>query len=91
MGVLTSLLFFASIITHEQTHSTLAIRNNIPVEEITLFVFGGIFQITKEATHHRATRIATKVGQGIAYAFVAGGIAIILLPACCGLIACDSY
>jgi len=91
LGVLTSLLFFASIITHEQAHSTLAIRNNIPVEEITLFVFGGIFQITKEATHHRATRIATKVGQGIAYAFVAGGIAIILLPACCGLIACGSY
>jgi len=91
LGVLTSLLFFASIITHGLAHSTPAIRNNIPVKEITLFVFGGFFQITKEATHHRATRIATKVGQGIAYAFVAGGIAIILLPACCGLIACGSY
>ena len=90
LGVLTSLLFFASIITHELAHSILAIRNNIPVKEITLFVFGGVFQITKEANHHRATRIATKVGQGIAYAIVAGGIAIILLPACCGLMACGS-
>ena len=159
MGVLTSLLFFASIITHELAHSILAIRNNIPVKDITLFVFGGVSQITKEATHpkaefsiaivgpltslvlagifyglhlllagtqqilaaslmqwlarinvilavfnlipgfpldggrilralvwqqtndyRRATRIATKVGQGIAYAFIAGGIAIILTP-----------
>jgi Zn-dependent protease/CBS domain-containing protein len=157
LGVLTSLLFFASIITHELAHSILAIRNNIPVKEITLFVFGGVSQITKEATHpraelsiaivgpltslalagvfyglyllltgaqqilaaslmqwlawinvvlaafnlipgfpldggrifralvwhrnhdyHRATRIATRVGQGIAYAFIAGGIVIII-------------
>jgi len=157
LGILTSLLFFASIVTHELAHSILAIRNNIPVKEITLFVFGGVSQITKEATHpraelsiaivgpltslalagifyglhlllagtqqilaanlmwwlarinvllalfnlipgfpldggrifralvwyrthdyHRATRIATKVGQGIAYAFIAGGIALII-------------
>jgi Zn-dependent protease/CBS domain-containing protein len=152
------LLFFASIITHELAHSILAIRNNIPVKEITLFVFGGVSQITKEATHpraelliaivgpltslalagifyglhlllagaqqilaagsmwwlalinvilavfnlipgfpldggrifralvwhrthdyHRATHIATKVGQGIAYAFIAGGIVLIFV------------
>ncbi|MGQ9546565.1 MAG: site-2 protease family protein [Dehalococcoidia bacterium] len=157
LGILTSVLFFASIITHELAHSILAIHNNIPVKEITLFVFGGVSQITKEATsprteltiaivgpvtsvalagifyglhvlltgmqqilaadlmrwlawinvflaafnsipgfpldggrvlraliwhrshdYHRATRIATKVGQGIAYAFVAAGIALIL-------------
>jgi Zn-dependent protease/CBS domain-containing protein len=159
LGILTSLLFFASIITHELAHSILAIRNNIPVKEITLFVFGGVSQITKEATHpraelsiaivgpltslalagifyglhlllagtqqilaaslmqwlawinvflavfnlipgfpldggrifralvwqrthdyHRATRIATNVGQGIAYALMAVGIASIFAP-----------
>jgi Zn-dependent protease/CBS domain-containing protein len=159
LGILTSLLFFASVITHELAHSILAIRNNIPVKEITLFVFGGVSQITKEATHpraelliaivgpltslalagifyglhlllagtqqnlaaslmqwlalmnvilavfnlipgfpldggrifralvwqrthdyHRATRIATKVGQGIAYALMAVGIASIFTP-----------
>ncbi len=157
-GILASLLFFASIITHELAHSILAIRNNIPVKEITLFVFGGVSQITKEATHpraelsiavvgpltslalagvfygfhlllaganqslaatlmqwlvlinivlavfnsipgfpldggrlfralvwhrthdyHRATRIATKVGRGIAYAFIVGGIVLIFV------------
>jgi Zn-dependent protease/CBS domain-containing protein len=156
LGILTSVLFFASIITHELAHSILAIRNHIPVKEITLFVFGGVSQITKEATsprvelsiaivgpltslaiagifyglylllagaqqslaasltqwlaminvilalfnlipgfpldggrifraivwqrthdYHRATSTATKVGQGIAYAFIAGGLALI--------------
>ncbi len=158
LGVLTSFLFFASVITHELAHSLVAIRNNISVKEITLFVFGGVSQISKEATrptaelliaavgpltslalagifyglhlllasanqplaaslmewlawinvvlavfnlipgfpldggrifraivwhrthdYHRATRIATKLGQGIAYAFVAGGFALIFI------------
>jgi Zn-dependent protease/CBS domain-containing protein len=62
LGILTSLLFFASIITHELAHSILAIRNNIPVKEITLFVFGGVSQITKEATHPRAELSIAIVG-----------------------------
>jgi Zn-dependent protease len=61
-GILTSLLFFASIITHELAHSILAIRNNISVKEITLFVFGGVSQITKEATHPRAELSIAIVG-----------------------------
>jgi Zn-dependent protease/CBS domain-containing protein len=62
LGILTSLLFFASIIIHELAHSILAIRNNIPVKEITLFVFGGVSQITKEATHPRAELSIAMVG-----------------------------
>lgn len=158
LGVLASFLFFASIITHELAHSLLAIRSNIPVKDITLFVFGGVSQITKEATspraelamaivgpltslalagvfyglrlllaaagqslasslmqwlawinaflsvfnsipgfpldggrifraivwhrtqdYHRATRIAVKVGQGVAYAFIAGGLVLMFV------------
>ena len=42
---------------------------------------GRIFRaLVWQRTHdyHRATRMATKVGQGIAYAFIAGGIALII-------------
>lgn len=157
-GILASILFFTCIIIHELAHSVLAIRNSIPVKEITLFVFGGVSHITKEATrpntelliavvgplaslvmggifyglsillaevhqtlmahllqwlaiinevlalfnlipgfpldggrvfraiiwrktgsYHRATHIATNIGQGIAYAFMVGGLAIILV------------
>ncbi len=49
VGVITSLLFFASVVTHELSHSFIAWRNGIPVKSITLFIFGGVAQITKEA------------------------------------------
>jgi Zn-dependent protease/CBS domain-containing protein len=47
-GVLTSLLFFGSVLAHELTHSIVAIREGIPVQSITLFVFGGVSQIAGE-------------------------------------------
>ena len=50
LGVLTSLLFFASVLIHELSHSAVAIREGMSVKSITLFFFGGVAQITREAT-----------------------------------------
>ena len=50
LGVLTSLLFFASVLIHELSHSAVAIREGMQVKSITLFFFGGVAQITREAT-----------------------------------------
>lgn len=50
LGVLTSILFFASVLIHELSHSAVAIRGGMPVKSITLFFFGGVAQITREAT-----------------------------------------
>jgi len=50
LGVLTSLLFFASVLIHELSHSAVAIKEGMPVKSITLFFFGGVAQITREAT-----------------------------------------
>ncbi|RJO61262.1 MAG: site-2 protease family protein [Dehalococcoidia bacterium] len=47
-GVITSLLFFASLLAHELMHSLVAQRYGIPVKAITLFIFGGVSQITEE-------------------------------------------
>ncbi len=48
VGILTSLLFFASVLFHELSHSVVALRYKIPVVSITLFVFGGVAHIGRE-------------------------------------------
>lgn len=48
LGLVTSLLFFGSVLAHELGHSLLALRNRIPVKSITLFIFGGVAQIGEE-------------------------------------------
>lgn len=50
LGVLTSVLFFASVMGHELGHAFVALREKIPVKGITLFIFGGVAQIGKEPT-----------------------------------------
>ena len=47
-GLITSVLFFGSVLAHELMHSIVAQRQGIPVQSITLFIFGGVSQITSE-------------------------------------------
>jgi Zn-dependent protease/CBS domain-containing protein len=48
IGLLTSLLFFASVLVHELAHSVVALAWDIPVKSITLFIFGGVANIGRE-------------------------------------------
>lgn len=54
VGIATSLLFFGSVITHELAHSLVSKRNGTPVKSITLFIFGGVAHISREASRPMA-------------------------------------
>ncbi|MEJ2617739.1 MAG: site-2 protease family protein, partial [Ignavibacteriaceae bacterium] len=47
-GTLTSVLLFGSVLLHELGHSIIAIKYKIKVNEINLFIFGGISEISGE-------------------------------------------
>jgi Zn-dependent protease/CBS domain-containing protein len=47
-GLITSLLFFGSVLAHELMHSLVSQRQGVPVKDITLFILGGVSQITEE-------------------------------------------
>lgn len=47
-GIVTSLLFFGSVLAHELMHSVVAQSTGIKVHSITLFIFGGVSQMTEE-------------------------------------------
>jgi len=49
LGISTSILFFASLLVHELAHSYVCVKKGIPVKSITLFIFGGVARISKEA------------------------------------------
>src|ERR1700683_4614649 len=48
LGIITSVLFFASVVFHELSHSVIAKHYKIKVESIPLFVFGGLARIQRD-------------------------------------------
>ncbi len=76
IGIITSLLFFASVVAHELAHSLVGRANGIPVKSITLFIFGGVSLMTREAT--RARDELLMAGAGPACSLVIGGLFVLL-------------
>jgi Zn-dependent protease/predicted transcriptional regulator len=48
LALLTSALFFGSLVLHEMAHSVVAKHYKIPVVSITLFIFGGVARIGRD-------------------------------------------
>lgn len=48
LGAVTSVLFFASALIHELSHSLVAQRSGVQIKKITLFLFGGAAHLTEE-------------------------------------------
>ncbi len=82
VGILTSLLFFGSVLLHELAHSVVALRYKIPVHSITLFIFGGLARIGREPSKP-IQEFNIAVAGPLASFFLAGvfGTMMLLFPA----------
>jgi Zn-dependent protease len=61
-AVITTVLFFMSVLAHELSHSLVAVHKGIPVRGITLFIFGGVSQLAHEARRPFTEFIVAIVG-----------------------------
>jgi Zn-dependent protease/predicted transcriptional regulator len=76
IGIITSLLFFVSVVAHELAHSLVGRANGIIVTNITLFIFGGMAMMTREASQPKAE--LKMAAAGPACSAVIGGICFLI-------------
>ena len=77
LGIVSTVLLFFAILLHELSHSLMSQRYNIPVKSITLFIFGGVSDISKEPkSPHKEFAIAIV---GPITSFLISGIFAVLL------------
>src|SRR6056297_3037103 len=77
MGVIGALGLFASILAHELGHAVVARRFDLPMRGITLFIFGGVAEMSKEPPSAKSEFFVA----------IAGPIVSIVLAAVCLAIA----
>lgn len=75
-AVLGALALFASVLVHELAHSITAQRLGLPVDGITLFIFGGVSQI--RGKYQRARDEFLVAFAGPLSSLLIGGIALLL-------------
>ena len=82
LGLASALLLFASILAHEFGHAIVARRHGIEVEEIDLWLLGGVSKMRGEA-HEPGDELRYALAGPLVTAVIAAcfGIATALLPA----------
>ncbi len=81
-GIITTLLIFASVLTHELGHSFVALNEGIPIKKITLFIFGGVAQMEAEPNSPKSEFKVTAAGPltSLTLALITGGFYYLFMP-----------
>jgi Zn-dependent protease len=80
VGVLTGLLVIASLTAHELGHALVAKRRGLAVEGITLWLFGGMAQISSDWENPNSEILVAVVGPAITFALalIFAGLTLLL-------------
>jgi Zn-dependent protease len=62
MGIIGSLALFVSVVVHELSHSLIARRYGLPMRGITLFLFGGVAEMSDEPPSAKAELMVAIAG-----------------------------
>ena len=91
VAVVAAVLFFASLLAHEVSHTVVATRNGIGVRAITLWLFGGVSELEGEAltpaADFRIAIVGPLTSLALAAAFGAVGILMRHTSGSVGLVA----
>lgn len=68
MGAVAAILLFFSVLLHELGHSYVALYYRIPIEQITLFIFGGVAHMRREAPSPKAEFLIAVAGPVVSFA-----------------------
>jgi Zn-dependent protease/CBS domain-containing protein len=79
LGVVAALLLFASVLVHELAHSFVARSRGLEVDSITLFIFGGVSNLSSESPDARTEFAIAVVGPITSFVIAAVSYGIALL------------
>lgn len=72
LAIATAIFFFASVVAHELGHSLVSARLGLPVPRITLFILGGMAQLSREPQRPRDEFLIAAAGPLVSFTLALG-------------------